>query len=362
VPALRTTLLLALAQVAVPPAVVVPPAVAVPTLPSAVRWTVPISASPVAPPVIAKDQVFVVLQSGIVEAHRVSDGTTAWKVELRSEFAAAVDGDQVYIAAGDAVHALKATDGSELWLAPSGSVTAPVLAHSGWVIAATEKTLTAYRAADGTKVWSREIGEQRVVASIEADNLYVPLEDGRLVALDLRTGADRWIRHLTGPLSEVLALPEHVYVRSGDKHLYCFRASDGERDWRFLSGAVVRGRPAADDKRIYVTSMDNTVRAYRRSNGELLWHPAVPFRPTSGPELIESAVIVSGNAPELRAFDVSTGRPAGEIKLDEALAMPPAFGRSADAVVMSAFTGSLTSQWKLVLTAPPVPAPEAPRE
>jgi outer membrane protein assembly factor BamB len=356
VPVLRTTLLLALAQV------VVPPSIAVQMLPSAVRWTVLISASPVAPPLIGKDQVFVVLQSGVVEAHRVTDGTTAWKLELRSEFPVAMDDDHVYVAAGEAVHALKPADGSEQWLAPSGNVTAPLLAHGGWVIAATEKSLTAYRAADGTKVWSREVGTQRVIASLEGDNLYVPLEDGRLVALDLQTGAERWVRHVAGPLSEVLALPERVYVRSADKHLYCFRASDGERDWRFLFGAVVRGRPAADDKRIYVTSMDNTIRAYRRSNGELLWHPAVPFRPTSGPELIESAVIVSGNSPELHAFDASTGRPAGKITLDEPLAMPPAFGRSGDAVVMSVFTGNLKDQWKLVLTGPSAPAPATPRE
>jgi hypothetical protein len=356
VPALRTTLLLALAQL------VVPSSIAVQMLPSAVRWSVPISASPVAPPVFDKDRILVVLQSGAVEAHRVADGTVAWKVELRSEFPAAADGDRVYVAAGEAIHALKATDGTEEWLAPSGSVTAPLVAHAGWVIAATEKALTAYRAADGTKVWSRAIGLQRESATIEADNLYVPLEDGRLIALSLQDGADKWVRHLTGPLSEVLALPDRVYVRSADKHLYCYRASDGERDWRFLSGAVVRGRPAADDKRIYVTSMDNTVRAYRRSNGELLWHPAVPFRPTAGPEVIDSVVIVSGSAPELRAFDASTGKPVGQITLEEPLAMPPAFGRSGGALVMSAFTGSLNGQWKLVLTGPPAPAPATPRE
>jgi outer membrane protein assembly factor BamB len=108
--------------------------------------------------------------------------------------------------------------------------------------------------------------------------------------------------------------------------------------------------------------MDNTVRAYRRTNGELLWHPAVPFRPTTGPALVESAVIVSGSAPELWAFDVSTGRPIGQIPLEDALAMPPAFGRSGDTVVMSAFTGNINGQWKLVLMAPPAPAPATPRE
>ena len=306
---------------------------------------------------IGKDQVFVVLQSGAVEAHHVTDGTTAWKVELRSDFAVAAEGEHVYVAAGEAIHALKAVDGSEEWLAPSGNVTAPLLVQAGWVVAATGSGLTAYRSADGTKVWSRQVGDARVSPTIEANNLYVPLEDGRLLALDLQTGKDKWVRHLTGPLSEVLALPERVYVRSADKHLYCYRSTDGERDWRFLFGAVVRGRPAADDKRIYVTAMDNTIRAYRRSNGELLWHPAVPFRPTTGPVVIESTVIVSGSAPELRAFESATGKSVGQITLEEPLAMPPAFGRSGGAVVMAAFTGSLTSQWKLVLTGPPAPAP-----
>jgi outer membrane protein assembly factor BamB len=54
----------------------------------------------------------------------------------------------------------------------------------------------------------------RVSPTIEADNLYALLEDGWLLALDLQTGKDKWVRHLTGPLSEVLALPERVYVRS----------------------------------------------------------------------------------------------------------------------------------------------------
>ena len=369
-PALRTTLLLLIAQLVPPSSTTVPPSstavppssTAVHLLPSAVRWSVPISANPAAPPVIDGDKVFVVLESGAVQAHRITDGTTAWKVDLRSEFPVAADGERVFVAAGEAIHALNAADGLEAWLAPAGNITIPPVAHAGWVIASTEKALTAYRASDGTKVWSREVGTQHVIPSIEANNLYVPLDDGRLLALDLQTGADGWVRRLTGPLSEVLALPERVYVRSGDKHLYCFRAGDGQREWRFLFGALVRGRPAADEQRIYVTAMDNTVRAYRRSNGELLWHPALPFRPTTGPELTDSVVIVSGSAAELRSFDVATEQPAGNITLEDSLAMPPAFARSGNAAVMAALTGSLKSQWRLVLTGPPAPAAETPRE
>ena len=108
--ALRTTILLALAQV------VVPSSIAVQMLPSAVRWSVPISSSPVAPPVIDKDQVFVVLQSGAVEAHKVADGTIAWKIELRSDFPVAVDDDRVYVAALDnVVRGLDRKSGNLRW-------------------------------------------------------------------------------------------------------------------------------------------------------------------------------------------------------------------------------------------------------
>ena len=332
------------------------------TLPSSVRWSVPISAGPAAPPVIAGDQIFVVLQSGIVAAHRVADGTEAWRVELRTDQSVAVEESRVFVAAGEMIHALDAASGSVVWRAPAGPVTAPLIAQGGWLVVASATGLTALRSEDGTKVWSRNTGPQRLRSTIEGDNLYAPLDDGPLLALDLRTGAERWKRHLAGArFSEVLAFSDRVYAGSTNKYFYCFDADDGEREWRTLLGAVLRGRPAAEGTHLFVTSVDNTLRAYDRNSGALLWHPSVPFRP-GAPVVIGSVVVVPGNSAQLMAFDAATGRPAGQIKLEETLVMPPAFGTSGAAVVMAAFTGSINGQWKLVLTAPPAPAPSAPHE
>lgn len=309
------------------------------------------------------DQIIIALQSGMVAARRVSDGKAAWEVPLRSEGPIAVDEGRVYVATADQIVALNAADGARLWSARMEPLTAPLLAGGGWLIASTTKQVTAFRSADGSQVWRRDLSGADVMATIEGDNLYVPLQDGRLFALELPTGKNRWVRSYHGPLSEVLAFPDRVYFGTGDKWFFCVRTSDGERVWpRVRLGALVRGRPVADDDRIYVTSMDNTIRAYRRSTGALLWHPSVPFRPTRGPVLIDSAVIVSGNASELRAFAVTNGQPAGQITLEEPLAMPPAFGRSSNAILMSAFTGSLNGQWKLVLAGPPAPPHATPHE
>ncbi|MFL6279867.1 MAG: PQQ-binding-like beta-propeller repeat protein [Vicinamibacterales bacterium] len=356
-PPVRTTLLLIVAQI------VGGSTPATHTLPTAMRWSVEISASPAAPPVIDGDEILIVLQSGVVAARRISDGTPVWEVPLSSDRPIAIDGGRVYVATSDQIVALNVANGSKAWSLPSPTVTAPLVAQGGWVIAATDKALTAFRSVDGSQVWTRDLAGATVMPTMEGDNLYVPLEDGRLFALDLLTGKDRWLRSYEGPLSEVLAFSDRILFGTGDKFFFCLRAADGERQWeRVRLGSLVRGRPTGDEHHIYVASMDNTLRAYRRSNGALLWHPSVPFRPTTGPVLIDSAVVIAGNASELRSFDTSNGQPAGQITLEGSLVMPPAFGKSEDATVMAAFTGTLNGQWKLVLTGPPAPAPAAPRE
>lgn len=329
------------------------------SLPTEVRWSVELSARPSAPPAIGADRIVLALQSGIVAAHRLSDGGEAWRVEMRSDQPAAVAGDRVFVASGEAIHALASDDGAVLWRVPTGTLTAPMLAQDGWIIAASAGELAALRSEDGSKVWGRETGAQHGRATIEGDNLYVPLDDGRLLALDVRTGAERWARRLAPPrttaagapspaLSEVLAYPDRLFLGASDGRFYCLNAADGSLAWRFRIGAVLRGRPAGDGTRVFITAMDNVVRAFDRQSGELLWHPSVPFRPTTGPVLLGAALMVPGAASEVRAFDAS-GRAAGQITLEDALAIAPAFDQSAGGRVMAAVTGSLTGQWKLLL-------------
>jgi outer membrane protein assembly factor BamB len=328
-------------------------------LPSEVRWSVPVSVRPVAPPAAADAKILLALQSGVVVAYGQADGVEAWRVPMLAEQPIAVDGERVFVAAGEAIHALALEDGSVLWRAPAGTLTAPILAQDGWIVAASSRGLAAFRASDGSKVWERETGVQHGRATIEGDNLYVPLEDGRLLALNLGTGTDRWVHRFaipkppdTGPpppgLSEVLAYPDRVFLGAADGKVYSLKTADGAIDWRFPIGAILRGRPVGEGNRIFVTAMDNVVRAFDRGSGTMLWHPTVPFRPTTGPVLLGSTVIVPGAASEIRAFDTA-GHPAGQIKLDDPLAIPPAFADTPGGAVMVAVTGSLNAQWKLLL-------------
>lgn len=342
----------AAAQVAQPAQVAqvaqAPRTAAAAVLPTELRWTVIVAARPSSPPAIAGNDIFLALQSGAVVAHRLADGSEAWRVELRAEQPLAVDAGRVFVASGEAIHALDAATAVVRWRAPAGTLTAPILAQDGWVVAASHGSLAAFRAADGTPVWEREIGAVTTRPSIEGDALYVPLADGRLLALDLGTGATRWERRLAaGAVSEVLAHADRVFAGAADGRFYCLKAADGSLAWRFRVGAALRGRPVSDGRRIYIASMDNVVRAFDKASGALRWHRSVPFRP-AGPVLLGETLMVPGTASEIRAFDAA-GKAVGVIKLEASLAIPPAFEQSSGGRVMAAVTGSLNGQWTLLL-------------
>jgi outer membrane protein assembly factor BamB len=325
------------------------------------RWSVAVSARPAAMPVIGGDQIFIVLESGIVAAHRVSDGGETWHVELRTAQPVAVEGSRVFVAAGDAIHALDAASGAVAWVAPTGAVQVPMLVQDGWVIVASGSVVSALRAEDGMKIWSRDIGVAHARATIEGNNLYLPLENGHLRALELQTGNDRWTKPFAGVPSEVLAFSERIYVGSADKRFYCLQADDAGHEWGTRVGAVLRGRPVAEGHRIFITSIDNLLRAYDGTDGALQWHRSLPFRPAA-PAVIGTSIVVSGNSAELHVFEAATGKPAGQIKLEQSLVMAPGFGTSAGAPVMAALIGSINEEWKLVLMAPPAPPPSVPLE
>ena len=109
-------------------------------------------------------------------------------------------------------------------------------------------------------------------------------------------------------LSEVLAYRIVFSRRAADRSFYGLKAADGS--WRGASPSApsCAAGPSAMTRRVFVTAMDNVVRAFDRRSGELLWHPSVPFRPTTGPVLLGTTV---GSGRRCGSAGVRCGGPAG---------------------------------------------------
>jgi outer membrane protein assembly factor BamB len=326
------------------------------------RWSIDISAAPSVAPVVADGYVYLPLKPGILAAHRTKDGGEAWRVHLAADQGLAAAAMQVFVPAHDAIHALDAATGREMWMAATGTVSAPLLVHSGWLIVAASPRLIAMRASDGSEVWRQDLGEIHERPAIDGDSLFVSFADGRVAALDLATGSIRWQRKLPGAATEPLVSGDRVYVGSADKNFYALDATSGELQWRWPVRATLRGRAAADGAHVYVTALDNLLRALDRGSGAQRWRRDLPFRPLGGPVVIGGAVMVPGATADLRLFDARTGRPVSKMTLDAPLAITAGYGTESGESVLSvaAITGGLNNQWKLWLYGPLPPPPLGP--
>jgi outer membrane protein assembly factor BamB len=222
--------------------------------------------------------------------------------------------------------ALDAATGEERWRqATGGSVVAPPAWNNGWLLAGTtDGRLTMLRADRGRPLWRRESGAAlRPGAEMAGDRLYVLLDDGRVAALTLERGDLLWERKLPGRGTTLTALDDRVFVGADDRYFYCLAAEDGDVNWRWRAGGAILGTPVVDEDSIYFLSLDNVLRSLNRGNGHQRWKRGLSFRPIGGPVAAGDILLVPGLAPEIPAFAMKTGAPAGKVALHGELTAPP---------------------------------------
>ena len=329
------------------------------------QWFLAVSAAPSGPPVASNDRVYVALRTGSVDAHNLANGSRLWSAKLVADQPLAVDDTHVFVASGEAMHALDSASGNLMWRAETGRVTAPPLAHAGWLIVGADSALSAFRAADGVRVWRHELGAMDRRPFIDGDWLFTSMVDGRILKLNLQDGSTQWDLRLAEPTGEPLVVGDRLYVGAGDKEFYCLDTDDSEVEWSFRFGSEVRGRPAADTKRVYFTAFDNEVRALDLGHGALRWHRGVPFRPSAGPFVLGDAVAVAGPVAEVHLFAAADGTRRKNLVLKEPIVSAPALiGDALAQVRIAAVTGGLNVQWKLAVFGPageaPAPIPVQP--
>ncbi len=318
-------------------------------------------AAPSFPPVIAGGRIFQPSLPGQLSAHDLKDGHELWRETITLEQPLAVGDERVFVVSGEAVHALQAADRTVAWRTPTGTLTAPLLARSGWVIAASATRTMALRESDGAIVWERESPPERASGTIDGDVLYLPLANGRLQALDLQTGATRWERAIGGSPTEPLVLGDRLYVGATDKYFYCLKTSTGEIDWKIRVGAALHGHPGTDGHRVFFVALDNLVRAVSRGSGSQRWQQGVPFRPFTGPTVAGPSILIAGPTNDVRMLSATDGKDAGRIAFPEPLVIAPAIARSGEEIVAVGVTGGLSESWKMWLVSPvPKASPTAP--
>jgi len=333
------------------------------SFPSEERWTIAFKDQPVAAPVASGERLFVALQS-VLAAHTLVKGEVLWTAKIIADGPLVATDDRVLVPSGGSVTALDASTGAEVWKLPLERITAPMVTHGDFVFIASAEHLAAYSLADGsiawtTASWAKSLGVVEERAAVSANWLYVPVADGRIVALDISTGVRIWETEKIGiKPAQPLVAGDRLFAGSEAKKFCSFRTTDGEQLWCHDEvGAATVGAPAVDASRVYIVALDNQIWVFDRRNGGRKWKKDLGYRPSAGPTIVGNTVSAPGKTAKLVAFNTADGKEAAHLTLSEALVFPTVFIPASEALPLrvAVLYGGLNNVWKLTLAGPPPP-------
>ncbi len=259
-------------------------------------------------------RVFMSTGFGKLIAVRADNGTELWRSDLPgpSRSSPTVGNGRVYVVTIDNQTVVFDTEtGKKLWTHTGISESAgllgggsPALVGDTVIAPYSSGELVALRVNNGRVLWTDSLVSVRrtdtlsTVAHIrghpvvDQGAVYAVSQSGRLVAIDLRTGARVWERAIGGSETPWVA-GNFVYILSNEGDLYCLTRLGGRVRW-------IQPLPRYEDP--------------EDKDGPIKW---------SGPVLASDRLLVVGSHGEVLSISPYTGKFLGKLELADKLSVSP---------------------------------------
>lgn len=315
-----------------------------------------------ADPIIGAGLVFVMDPLSRVTAVTPS-GQTAWTVDLTPprENNASASGGGLALEEGrliatsgfGEVIALDAASGRQIWRQRLGAPIsgAATIAGGTVYVLGRDGTGWAIRAEDGRSLWKvnlrRDIaGWQGYAApAVDGDLVIFPGNSGQLLAVDRRTGEERWsaqvagsrigraialIRDMTG---EPVIAGNQVIAGTSSGRIAAFDRATGAQLWSHDDGAL--SVPVVAGNSVFAIDDDSRLIRLDRNNGALVWATPLPEFVDQrvkkqeqvwahyGPVLAGGRLFVTSSDGLLRSFDPASGGLVGQVAIPGGAATAP---------------------------------------
>ncbi len=271
---------------------------------------------------------------GEVVAVNATNGRRVWRVATGLPLSAGPgvgDGVVVFGSSNGEIIALDAATGAERWRhAVSSEVLARPLVTSGSALVRTvDGRLQALSLTDASQRWVVQEtvpalslrGNAPAVRS--GDTVLAGFDNGKVVAIDFRTGDPLWDTTVSPPqgrteLDRLVDLDAAVEVAGDDVFVAGFQGRaamlslDSGQIWWAKELSSYRGF-GMDDENLYVTNAEGGVVALRRRDGAIVWEQltALRLRGLTAPEVDGEALVVGDFEGYLHWLDKRTGEIIG---------------------------------------------------
>jgi outer membrane protein assembly factor BamB len=279
-----------------------------------VRWVVPLEGAPAATPAYDLTTAYVPLRSGALVAVNLDRGYIRWRRDVPTSIAPTVGDGLVFVGNEGLVEALSTDEGTTRWRSTLPGRIVTVTWDNSWLLCSNDAgDLAAFRAADGQLVWRTSLGAALVLPPAAGlDRLYVGLEGGQVLSLDLANGERAWSREVPGRVTGLKAADGQLIVGTTGNAVLSLDLKTGRQNWRWRVGGDVAGAAANDDRRVYFAARDNVLRAVDIRSGNLRWTADLPARPVGGPQVLAGRVVVPLSTT-VGIFDPQTGKPETQV-------------------------------------------------
>ena len=289
-------------------------------------------------PAIDGTAIYAVGNDGTVVALDRRTGRKRWRRNHDMPFSGGVGFGAGLVLLGTAdgtVVALDPADGAQRWVAEVNSeVLSPPQANDDTVVVQTyDGRLLGLDAADGSERWAFEsilpvLTLRGTSQPLIVDRLVIGgFGNGRVLALDINTGAVRWearvaiaqgrseierIVDIDGAMSVVGST---LYVVSYQGRLAAIDLASGRKLWQEDASSFVGVDEGFNN--VYVAQADGTVTAFLRNGQGVRWQqPALAYRHLSSPKTIRGHVAVGDLDGYVHLLSQVDGSIAGRVKVD----------------------------------------------
>ncbi len=284
---------------------------------------------------VVNTQVFVADSNGTVAAIDSSNGADIWRTALGVKLSAGVGSDGRYSAVVSADNQLITLDaGKEIWRQKLGAatLTSPLVAGARVFALSADRTLSAFDAATGRKLWQQQrSGDALVLAQsgvlMAVGNTLVAGLSGRLVGISPLNGSVVWevplavsrgtndVERLVDLVSGVSRVDENLCVRAFQSAVGCVDAGRGRLLWvKNASGSTGMHGNA---NQLVGSEADGKLVSWRRSDGERLWTlQNFKYRQLSSPLLVGSTLVVADGFGYVHFLKPEDGSPLNRMTTD----------------------------------------------